>query len=179
MSAWWYLTRASGIVATVLAVTAVFWGLMFSARATGSRLRPAWWLDLHNWLGGLTLAFTGVHIAASFADHDSGIGLKQVFVPGTALPPTLAITLGVLASYAFVVVVFTSWPRLRFRRRTWRIVHLVSVPATVIAGLHAYQAGSDQHAIAFQALLAVLVGVAVFPATLRIRGLLAKRDERR
>ncbi len=36
----------------VLVVVALLWGFLFSSRATGTRLRPNWWLDLHNWLGG-------------------------------------------------------------------------------------------------------------------------------
>jgi hypothetical protein len=44
----WYLTRSTGIVATLLAAAALVWGFLFSARATGRRLRPNWWLDLHN-----------------------------------------------------------------------------------------------------------------------------------
>ena len=56
MSSWsWYLTRSTGIVAAVLSVAALVWGLFFSARNTGTRLRPNWWLALHNWLGGLTV----------------------------------------------------------------------------------------------------------------------------
>ncbi len=174
MSNWWYLTRSSGIVAMVLAVAALAWGLMFSARATGERLRPAWWLDLHNWLGGLTLVFTGVHILASFADHDSGIGLKQVFIPGTATDQTTAITFGVLATYVFIVVVFTSWPKLRARRTVWRAIHLLSLPATVLAGVHAYKTGSDQKATLLQILLILLVGLATYPVFLRLLGLITK-----
>ena len=76
------LTRATGIVATVLVVAALVWGFFFSARETGQRLHPAWWLDLHNWLGGLSLVFTGLHIVASWLDSNSGVGLVQIFVPG-------------------------------------------------------------------------------------------------
>ena len=177
MSVWWYLTRSSGIVAMVLAVTALFWGLMFSARATGHRLRPAWWLDLHNWLGGLTLVFTGVHVLASFADHNSGIGLKQIFVAGQASYQTTAITFGVLATYAFAAVVLTSWPKLRFRRKTWRMIHLLSLPAAVLAGIHGYQVGTDQQTTLFRSLLVILVGIAVFPVALRLLGLVTRRGD--
>ena len=48
MTIWWYLTRSTGIVATVLAFGAIIWGTRFAGRATGTRLRPNWWLDLHN-----------------------------------------------------------------------------------------------------------------------------------
>ncbi len=64
---WLYLSRATGIVATVLIVLALAWGLFFSARATGSRRRPNWWLDLHKYLGGLAFVFTLLHVAATHA----------------------------------------------------------------------------------------------------------------
>lgn len=49
---WFNLSRATGIVATILAVAALVWGFFFSARNFGDKYKPAWWLDLHNWLGG-------------------------------------------------------------------------------------------------------------------------------
>src|SRR3954464_5451195 len=115
---WPYLTRASGIVATALIVLAVAWGLLFSARATGNRRRPNWWLDLHNYLGGLALAFTALHIVAAYRDELSGIGLVQIFVPMTADGWAWGITWGVLATYVMGAVVFTSWPEQRLSRRT-------------------------------------------------------------
>ena len=35
----WYLSRSTGIVAAVLAVAALVWGLFFSARNTGTRMK--------------------------------------------------------------------------------------------------------------------------------------------
>ena len=52
---WWYLTRASGIVATILAVgVAGVRRVLLGAQHRQPRT-PAWWLDLHNYLGGLAL----------------------------------------------------------------------------------------------------------------------------
>ena len=85
MNDWlWYVTRATGIVATVLMLLSLAWGLLFSARETGTRLRPAWWLDLHKGLGGLALVFTVVHLVTAFADSDLGVDLATVLVPGAA-----------------------------------------------------------------------------------------------
>ena len=114
---WWYVSRSSGIVATVLIVLALTWGLFFAARATGNRRRPNWWLDLHKYLGGLAFVFTVVHVVAVYQDHLSGIGLLQIFVPMTATGWEWGITWGVLATYIFAAVVFTSWPRKRLSRR--------------------------------------------------------------
>src|SRR3954447_2950981 len=176
---WPYLTRASGIVATVLIVLALGGGLLFSVRATGNRRRPNWWLDLHNYLGGLAFAFTVFHIFASFRDKLSGIGLVQIFVPMTATGWAWGITWGVLATYIFAAVVFTSWPKKRMSRRTWLIVHLLSVPATLIVAAHAWMVGSDRGSMWFAVLLALLTGLSVYPGVLRTASVITKRQARR
>src|SRR3954453_23502125 len=178
-SFWTYLTQASGIVATVLIVLALGGGLLFSARATGNRRRPNWWLDLHNYLGGLAFAFTVFHIFASFRDKLSGIGVVQVFVPMTAKGWEWGITSGVLATYIFAAVVFTSWPKKRLSRRTWLIVHLLSIPATFLAAAHAWMVGSSRHGFWFHALLALLAGLTVYPAIIRLGSVLTKRRDPR
>ena len=178
MNNWlWYLTRATGIVATALMLASLAWGFLFSARETGTRLRPAWWLDLHKGLGGLALVFTGVHLVTAFADSDLGVSLATVFVPGTADTTTAAFTWGVLAFYGLAIAVFTSWPKMLFRRRTWRMVHLLSVPATALAGVHAYQLGSDAHSAAFRVLMPLAVGCAVYALGIRVWGLAFSKSQ--
>ena len=147
---WWDLSRATGIVATVLAVAALMMGLFFSARNTGERRRPAWWLDLHNWLGGLTLIFTIAHVVIAYLDSDTGLSLASLFVPGVASSQRLAVAWGVIATYLFATTVLSSWPRKRFARRTWRIVHLGSVLGVALALVHAYQMGTDGTERAFR-----------------------------
>ncbi|MCU1483910.1 MAG: Ferric reductase like transrane component [Actinomycetia bacterium] len=172
---WLYLTRSSGIVALVLAVAALVGGLFFSARATGIRRKPNWWLDLHNWLGGLTLVFTVVHVVAAYLDVNSGIGLVAVFVPMTATGWAWGITWGVLATYVFAAVTFTSWPRKRLSRRTWLAVHLLSIPATVAAAGHAWMVGESRPYHWFPMLLALLAGLSVYPGVLRLARVLERR----
>jgi DMSO/TMAO reductase YedYZ heme-binding membrane subunit len=172
---WYYLSRASGIVATVLIVAALGGGFLFSGRATGNRRRPNWWLDLHNYLGGLAFVFTVVHVVTIFLDKDSGIGPAQIFVPMTATGWAWGITWGVIATYIFAAVVFTSWPAKRLSRRNWLAVHLLSVPGTVMAAGHAWMVGSSRHGLWFQALLALMAGLAVYPAVLRLVGVVSRR----
>jgi len=177
---WWYLTRATGIVATVLGVAALVWGFFFSSRNMGDRRRPAWWLDLHNYLGGLTLLFAGIHIAAAYIDTTySGIGLKQILVPNTYTFQPWAMTWGVLATYLFVIAVFTSWPRRLFSRRTWRVLHLGSVFGVVFAGLHGWQMGSDAKTKLFQVTLIAGAAVGVYATFVRVFGVLAQRQQQR
>jgi thiamine biosynthesis lipoprotein len=165
---WWYLTRSSGVVATVLLVAALVWGLLFSARATGEQRRPAWWLDLHKYLGGLAFAFVIVHLVAVHQDELSGIGLLEILVPFSGDRAPWAVAWGVFATYTLALVVFTSWPRQRGPRRLWWMVHLLSVPSTLLAGVHAWMIGSSRSGLWFQGLLAALAGVAVYATVIRV-----------
>lgn len=168
----WYLTRSTGIVAAVLVVAALLWGFLFSSRSTGKRLRPAWWLDLHNWLGGAALAFTGLHIVAALVQSDSGVGPFEVFVPtGDNWP----IAWGVIATYLLTLTVFTTWPKRLGNRKVWRWLHLTSVAATVVALLHSYQSGSDSGRLIFQSALAVLGGLAIYGLGIRVFALIERR----
>ncbi len=165
---WWYLGRSSGLVATVLIAAALVAGLRFSGRAAGARRRPKWWLDLHNYLGGLAFVFVVIHIFAVYQDELSGIGWAQVVIPMTAAGWAWGITWGVLATYVFAMVVFTSWPRRRGSRRLWLTIHLLSVPAAVAAGVHGWMVGSSRGQVWFPILLAGLAGLTAYPAVLRL-----------
>jgi cytochrome b len=65
---WWFLTRASGIVAWLMLTASIIWGIVLSTKAFPEQRRPAWLLDLHRWLGGLTVSFVAIHLAALVAD---------------------------------------------------------------------------------------------------------------
>ena len=56
---WWEVARASGIVSWALLSVAVILGLLLASRIGGKTPPPAWLLDLHRMLGGLTLSFVG------------------------------------------------------------------------------------------------------------------------
>ncbi|MGB8860518.1 MAG: ferric reductase-like transmembrane domain-containing protein [Ilumatobacteraceae bacterium] len=176
MNSWtWYLTRATGIVAAVLAVAALVWGLFFSARNTGTRLKPNWWLALHNYLGGLTLVFIGLHMLFSFLDSNVGLGLFDLFVPSGKVG--WAIGWGVVAFWLFAIVVLPSTARIRRKlpRKAWHVVHLLSIPAVVLTAVHAYQSGSDSMSVYFTRGLALLIGIAVYPVTIRLLGIAQRR----
>jgi predicted ferric reductase len=171
----WYLSRSTGIVAAILAVAALAWGFLFSARETGARYRPAWWLDLHNWLGGITLIFTIAHIVTSYLNGDAGLSLASLFVPGVAASQRLALAWGVVATYLIATTVLTSWPRKLFSRRIWRVVHLGSVIGVALALVHAYQMGTEGSGRPFRIGMLLLVAVGTYTLFIRLIGVLALR----
>lgn len=167
----WYLSRSTGIVAAVLSVASLLWGLLFSSRNTGNRRRPNWWLSLHNWLGGLTLGFIGLHMLVSVLDTDAGLRVIDLFVPSGEVG--WAIGWGVIATWLFAVVVLPSVTRVRRRlpRKAWHLVHLLALPAIALTAVHGYQSGSDTSSVTGTRTLALLVGIAVYALAIRVASL--------
>lgn len=172
----WFLTRASGVVAMVLILLAVADGLVFSGREGGRRLRPAWWMDLHRGLGGYALIFTGLHLTTSYG-ADIGVSIAKVFVPNASSDSTTAYTLGVVAFYAMVISVFTSWPKRILGRRLWHVVHLLSIPAAVAVVIHGLQLGTDASSPWYMTLTLCLTAVVMYPLGLRLSGIVRRRRD--
>ncbi len=136
---------------------------------------PAWWLDLHNYLGGLALVFVVVHIVTAVLDPSSGVGVIAALIPMTANGATWAVTWGVVGTYTFAAAVLTSWPTRRFSRRTWRIIHLSSLVGFVLALVHGYQLGSDASTTAYWLGFLAVAAVASYAAGLRVLAVVSHR----
>ena len=114
---WWYLTRASGIVAWLMLTASVIWGIVLSTKAFPEHRRPAWLLDLHRWLGGLAVSFTAIHLGALVADSYVHFGLADLTVPFSSQWKPGAVALGVVAMWLLVAVEATSLAMKRLPRR--------------------------------------------------------------
>ena len=146
---WWYVARAGGIVAWALAALAVIGGLQLTTRLL-RRPPPAWMLDVHRFLGGLSVAFVGVHLLGLAFDQFIGFGPADFLVPFVSSYKPAAVALGVVAMYLLVAVEVTSLAMRRIPRRTWRAVHLSSYAIYVTATVHGLTAGTDRHHAVFQ-----------------------------
>jgi predicted ferric reductase len=157
---WWYLARAGGIVAWALLSASVLWGLALSTKILGSRPRANWMLDLHRYLGGLAVAFTGLHVLGLVADSYMSFGPVQLLVPFTSSYRPSAVAWGVIGVYLLAAVEITSLLRNRLSRRAWRTTHALSFPLFGLATLHGLRAGTDATgAPLFYSMLAVSVAV--------------------
>lgn len=140
---WWYLTRSSGIVAWVMLIASVNWGILVSTKAFPDQRRPVWLLSLHRWLAGLTMSFLAIHLAALVADSYVSFDLADLVVPYATDWKPGAVALGVVAMWLLVAIQLTSVAMRRLPRRIWRIVHLTSYVAFWLTSLHAAFAGTD------------------------------------
>lgn len=141
---WWYTARAGGIVAWALLALSVLWGLALSTKVLGRRPRPNWILDLHRFLGGLALVFTGVHVVGIVADSYVHFGLTEVLVPFTGTWHPAAVAWGIIGAYFLVAVEITSLLRRRLSKRLWRATHFLSFPLFALTTVHALSAGTDR-----------------------------------
>lgn len=165
---WWYVARASGIVAWLLLTASVLWGIVLSTKAFPAHRRPAWLLDLHRWLGGLTLAFVALHVSALVADSFTTFTLADLAIPYASDWKPGPVALGVVAAWSLVAVEVTSLARRRLPRRFWHGVHLVSYLTFWLTTLHAAFAGTDRTQVLYQATAAVSIATVAWAVTYRI-----------
>lgn len=140
---WWYVARAGGIVAWVLVTLAVLWGLLLSTKVISRRGAPAWLLDLHRWLGALSIVFTAIHLIGLVADSYVYFGWSELFVPMASDWQPGPVAWGIVAFYLLVAVEVTSLLMRRLPRRLWRYVHWSSYAVFVLGSIHGLQAGTD------------------------------------
>ena len=159
---WWWLSRASGIVAWLVVVAAVVWGLLASTKMIRRRGMPAWILDLHRYLGTLAVVFTGVHVLAIVFDSFVTFPLVGALVPLASSYKRLPVALGVVGMYLLLAVYLTSLVRARLPKKTWRSIHLLSYALFAVTTVHGLSAGTDTGAILSSGLAFLLGTIAVF-----------------
>lgn len=107
---WWYLSRASGMVAWVLLAASCLWGVLLVTRMMKPADRPAWLLDLHRWLGALAVVTTAMHLGALVADNYVHFGWREILVPQASAWKRGPVTVGVVTMY-LLAAVRSWWPR--------------------------------------------------------------------
>jgi len=139
----WYATRASGLVAWSIVTASMLWGLTLSTRLVRRKGAPAWLLDLHKFLGTLSVVFVGIHLLALWGDNYVYFGPRELFVPMASAWRPGAVAWGIAATYLLAAIQLTSWAMRRLPRRVWHAVHLTSFPLFGAATVHGFTAGAD------------------------------------
>jgi predicted ferric reductase len=100
-------------------------------------------LDLHRYLGGLSVAFVGLHLVALLADNFVQFSIADLLVPFATSYRTTAVAWGVLAFWLLVAVECSSLVMHRLPRKGWYGIHLTSYVIAVAATLHGLYVGTD------------------------------------
>jgi ferredoxin-NADP reductase/DMSO/TMAO reductase YedYZ heme-binding membrane subunit len=164
---WWYVARASGLIAWTLLGASAVGGLLLATRLARG-LRRTWTQGLHEFVGALAVVFTAVHLASVLAADQLGIGLRELLVPFARPNNPVAQGCGAVAFYLLTAVALTSWARALLPWRWWRRLHLLAFPVFGLASAHTVLAGTDTAHPVLQWAFLLVGAVILFLVTLRL-----------
>jgi len=139
---WWYVARASGLLAWALLAASVIGGLLLGTQLARGRTRR-WTQGVHEFLGPLAVVFTVIHLSSVLASDQLRIGVQELIIPFVRPVNPAGQGCGVLAVYLLTALALTSSARAVLSWRWWRRLHLLAFPLFGLASAHTVLAGSD------------------------------------
>jgi DMSO/TMAO reductase YedYZ heme-binding membrane subunit len=163
----WVLLRAAGIASFLMLFLSVAWGLVATTSIVTKRVSKPSANLFHAFVATTGLALLVVHLGLLLVDGFMPFSLASIALPMASDYRPLAITAGVVAMYAVVTVVVSSWLRRSIGTRWWRRLHVLAVPAFTLALAHGVFAGTDTERPWMFALYAASALVVVFLVLVR------------
>lgn len=168
-TAYWYLTRATGVVSLLLLTLVVALGVADVSRVA-SPYWPRFLTDgVHRQGSMLALVFLVIHIVTSVLDSYAPISLLDAIIPFNGAYRPLWLGLGAAAFDLLLAVLVTSLLRARVGAANWRAIHWLAYACWPLAVIHGLGTGSDVRHFWMLALDAVCVGVVIAAVWARVR----------
>jgi DMSO/TMAO reductase YedYZ heme-binding membrane subunit len=143
-TAYWYLTRATGVVSLVLLTAVVVLGLLGPMRLAPNPRWPRFAVEsLHRDLSLLAVALIVIHVITTVLDGFAPIGLIDAVIPLHSPYRPLWLGFGAVAFDLILALVITSLIRRRLGYRAWRGIHWLAYACWPVALLHGLGTGSD------------------------------------
>jgi predicted ferric reductase len=159
---WWYVTRASGIVAYLLLWFSMVLGLAVTSKYLDRLLDRVFTYDFHQFISLLSIAFVFLHVAVLLLDRYLPYTLWQTLVPFISPYRPIWVGVGVIGFYLTLLVTITFYIRNRIGMRAFRLIHFLSLIGYLGATLHGVYAGTDSPLAAMQLLYKGTALVVVF-----------------
>lgn len=177
---WWYVTRASGIIAYLLLWFSTILGLAVTSKYMDGMLDRMFTYDFHEFISLLSVAFMLVHVIVLTMDRYLPYSVAQILVPFLSPYRPFWVGLGVISLYIILLVTVTFYLRNRIGKRSFRIIHVLSLLGYIGVTLHGYYAGTDT-ALASMQILYKLSGLVVLFLTVYwlVLLVLQRRETRR
>ena len=140
---WWYISRASGLMAYLLVWLSTIWGFAISSKIFDSFLKREFTYDFHEYLSLLSLGFVLVHVVVLLLDRVEPLSLLEVLVPFVANYRPLWTGIGIIAFYLSLLVTVTFYIRKRISMKAFRLIHYLSIVAFLGALFHGLYSGTD------------------------------------
>jgi len=165
---WWYLTRASAMVAWVLMTMTLVWGILLTTRILRGADNPEWLKVTHRYMSGLAVVMIAIHIATLMLDEYINFGVSDVLVPfSTTFKPT-PVALGIFAFYCIVAIQITALAAKWLPEKLWKGIHLTSYAAIVLVALHSGLVGTDVGTVWYIAIALILITTAMLAGIIRL-----------
>ncbi|TXN30013.1 2Fe-2S iron-sulfur cluster-binding protein [Lacisediminihabitans profunda] len=165
---WWYITRASAIIAWALMTLSVVWGTLLSTRVLRKVDNPSWLQDLHRYLGGTAIVMVVAHMVSLMLDGWLHFSAAAVLVPFATDYRALPVAIGILAFYLLLAVQGSSLLMRLLPRRFWKGVHYASYLVVVLVSFHAGLTGTDVGALWYRVVAISIIGLSVIAVLVRV-----------
>src|SRR6201996_6179511 len=142
-TAFWYASRATGIVALLLLTAVMVLGILVSRQGRLPGLPRFAVGGLHRNLSLLATAFVAVHVLTAVTDGYVNIPVTAAVVPLAAPYERFWLGLGAVSFDLMLAVIVTSLLRRRLSRRAWRAVHLTAYASWPVAWVHSVFSSGD------------------------------------
>jgi|SRR4029077_398352 predicted ferric reductase len=133
------LSADVGLVAVVLATANICIGLLIAVRYSPWRLWPHRRINIfaiHKWTACLLLSSIVIHPIILLFSGSTRWRLMDIALPVRSPVQPLENTIGAVGLYLIVVVLLTSYFRLRLGRRQWKLFHYLVYAAAVCVFIH-------------------------------------------
>jgi methionine sulfoxide reductase heme-binding subunit len=145
-TAFWYASRATGIVALLLLTAVLVLGMLVNRQGRLPGLPRFAVTSLHRNISLLTVAFVAVHVVTAVLDSYVSIPVSAGVIPFASGYERFWLGLGAISFDLMLAMIITSLLRGRLNRTLWRAVHLLAYASWPVALAHSIGSSRDlQH----------------------------------
>jgi sulfoxide reductase heme-binding subunit YedZ len=145
-TAFWYASRATGIVALLLLTAVLVLGILVSRQGRLPALPRFAVTSLHRNMSLLAVAFIAVHVLTAVLDTYVSIPVLSGVVPFASGYERFWLTLGAISFDLMLAMIITSLVRGHLNRVLWRAIHLLAYLSWPVAFAHSIGSSRDlQH----------------------------------
>jgi len=142
-TAFWYASRATGIVALLLLTAVLVLGILVNRQGRLPGLPRFAVTDIHRNLSLLAVTFIAIHVLTAVLDTYVHIPLLSAVIPFASGYERLWLGLGAISLDLMLAMIVTSLLRGRMNRVVWRAIHLLAYASWPIAFAHSIGSSKD------------------------------------
>ncbi len=161
-TAFWYASRATGVVALLLLTAVLVLGILVNRQGRLPGLPRFAVTSLHRNFSLLAVAFIAIHVVTAVLDTYVSIPVSAGVIPFASGYERFWLGLGAISFDLMLAMIITSLLRGRLNRTLWRAVHLLAYASWPVALAHSIGSSRDlQHGWMLDLGIACVVVVAV------------------